>query len=96
VVVQLGARHALDAERADAQVDAAGAIGVALGRLRELDRLAVAGGEAALVGDRDPLDRGLGRAAGRLECGRGGGARWRRRRGRVMRRRAPATRGRRR
>ena len=51
---------------------AAGAVGVALGGLRDLDRLAVARGEPALVGDRDPLDRGLGRlASGRERVGGG-------------------------
>jgi hypothetical protein len=75
VVAVLGARHPLDAHRPQAQVQPLGALGVGGGRARQLDRLTVAAGEPALVGDRDPLDRGVGGAAGRGERGRGGEAR---------------------
>ena len=65
VLAVLGARHALDAHRAHAQVEPLGALGVGAGGSRELDRLAVAAAEPPLVGDRESLDRGVGRAADR-------------------------------
>jgi hypothetical protein len=68
----LGAGHPLDAEGADPEVEATGPLGVGARGSRQLGRLAVARGDAALIGDRQPLDGRVGWGPRRrVQLGRG-------------------------
>ena len=63
VFAVLGPRHAFEPERAQAQVETIGAVGLLPRDAGQHDRLGVLRRDAALVGHREVLDRSLGRRA---------------------------------